>query len=219
MDGVRPEQECLRLGYEVYSQRMLIRAKGEWSNFTPVQFDKFTHQAGMMRAALSRSLIKTPLVLWVEHDLPLVEDVTPGRENDSFIDWKGITETLLDGEVSCIHFCCEKDLTLLRRPNQIAQYKDITGEEMRLFRSRHGVPLLTSITWDSQPHIARIEFYQFLCSAFDKGQIHFDCEQTRQLIEQHHREYPLGWYAPEGDMNRFIGLPARGNETKYPMFL
>jgi hypothetical protein len=205
VDGVREEQRHLEKQYAEYKENL---RKKNWRNVHLIEFLSYHHQAGMFREAISQ--VKTPLVLWVEHDFPL---------NYMPIDWSGLVSTLLDGELSCIRLNHDSDLRFQNRPNQRQQYRDITGKNMVQYINKYGVPLLPVVNWDSLPHIAKVEFYHFLFGCFKEAKIHLDCTDTHIAIEQNHIAYPVGLYAPDGDMKRFENLMGRGSEPKYPMVL
>lgn len=207
-DGVRDEQKHLAEKYAGYRQR--LREKN-WTNVEIQEFSEFTHQAGMIRTALQSGWITTPLLFWVEHDFPM--NYTP-------IDWAGIEQTLLDGEVHCIRFCHDDDTRYFDRPHQKDQFRQLTGQEMIPFASRAGVPLLPVVGLDTLPHVARVDFYEALISVFHTGRIHVDCAETNQLIERSFPRWKVAVYIPRGrTIKKFEGLGARGDEPKYPMTL
>src|ERR1700679_3656640 len=72
MDGVRAEQEEYRERYTEFKSR--LRAKFAGDDKTEfVEFDKHMHQVGMTRFALNE-VVKTPLIFFVEQDMPIVID-------------------------------------------------------------------------------------------------------------------------------------------------
>lgn len=204
-DGVRQEQKCYEQIYEEYKRS--IRSKN-WLNTTFQEFSEFTHQAGMIRSALSQNLVKTPLLLWIEHDFLL---------NDEIIDWDGVVQTLLDREVDCIRFCHDEDLRYISREHQQEQFRNVTGQKMEPFVSQSGVPLMPVIAMDTLPHIARADFYEYLVQFYKEGKIHVDCPQIQEVIENSYPRYKVAMYTPEGNMKRFTNLWGRGDEPKYEM--
>lgn len=207
-DGVRSEQQHLANEYAEYKRRLQDK---NWTNIEVKEFSEFTHQAGMIRIAMSEGWIQTPLLFWVEHDFPM--NYTP-------IDWNGIIQTLISGEVHCIRFCYDDDTRYFDRPNQKEQFRNLTGRDMILFTSRAGVPLLPVVWMDTLPHVARVDFYQYLLQVFKTGRIHVDCAESNQLIEQSYPQWKVALYAPrERTIKKFEGLKGRGSEPKYPMTL
>ena len=72
-DGVRDEQTDLNPVTERAVHEICSVALHEWPNVLPIIHPTHQHQARMMRHALTK--IRTPLVLYVEHDCPLVGDI------------------------------------------------------------------------------------------------------------------------------------------------
>jgi len=204
MDGVREEQKGWIEQYETYKRNLQSK---NWTNVTFVESLEYRHEAGMLRAVFESNLIKTPLILYVMHDFPLC---------DTFIDWRGIVDTLLDGDVSCIFFNHDSDLRMHNRPHQAQQFKDLTGEEMKVVTNRWGLPLLKTITFHPF-NIATTEFNQFLVSHFKTARIHIDCDEIHNILEKNYARYKMGIYTPDGDMKRFYNLMGRTDGPKLPM--
>src|SRR5271155_5673878 len=72
IDGVHPDQQRYRPQYDEYKER--LRAL-QWRNTEFVEFSEYTHQLEMTRQAFSRGYVKTPLVLWHEHDWELLPNI------------------------------------------------------------------------------------------------------------------------------------------------
>ena len=89
-DGVRPEQCHRTADYQEYIRRLLWACNTEWSNVVPLVLDEWQHQALATRAALE--LVETPLILFMEHDTPIVGD----------IDWAGLCRATLGPDVDLI---------------------------------------------------------------------------------------------------------------------
>lgn len=210
VDGVRAEQEHLRKRYEEYKNKLQEKISSEWKYVKLRIFEDFTHQAGMLRTALSENLITTPLILWNEHDFMLL--------TDKGFDWEGIIKTLLEENISWIRISHDEDLRYENRRYQIEQYFQLTGgEEMHAFRSKNGVPLFTSLNWGSPPFVAHLDFYKFLISFFKEGKIHLDCSETHEAVEKNYKKWKGAVYIPDGDIKRFTILRGRESEPKYPM--
>jgi hypothetical protein len=197
-DGVRSEQEHLRDGYEEYRATLTARmANGEWTNAEYFLFAEWTHQAGMIRAALAHNRIRTPLILWIEHDFPL--NVLP-------IDWQGIVNSLLDNEVCYLRFALPEEswisIQALHAP-MISQY---------------GVPMMRTMNYSSLPHVARIDFFLRLMEFFKEGKIHLECEATEGIAFQENK-WRLALYTPAGELARFYSLDGRAGPVKLPMVL
>lgn len=212
VDGVRKEQEHLRKQYEEYKSRLQEKIRSEWTYVQLRIFEDFTHQAGMLRTAISENLITTPLIFWNEHDFVLL--------TDKVFDWEGIVKTLLEEDISWIRISHDEDLRYENRPHQIEQYYQFTGgEKMQAFQSKNGVPLFTSLNWGSPPYIGTLDFHKFLISFFKEAKIHLDCSETHEAVEKNCKKWRGAIYTPEGDIKRFFNTRGRENELKYSMVL
>src|SRR5271166_7084414 len=76
-DGINPDWAnnitnwpLRRHNYELYTQQALWLADHHYHNILPKIFDQHWHQTGMLPWALDR--VETPLLMYVEHDCPLV---------------------------------------------------------------------------------------------------------------------------------------------------
>ena len=186
-DGVRPEQEDRRADYEEYIRRALWRADHHWGNVIPVVFDDQLHQAEMMRRVLDE--IDTPLVLYVEHDAPLVTDCE--------IDWEEITGLVLTGDFHSIRLYHEAV---------------VPGPHTHLMHGRDGEILKTS-QWSQRPHLTTKAFYRRVIeNHFRRGEKSFIEDRMHGVVETAVREdgllgwdqWRLGLYAPADDgLNNF----------------
>lgn len=195
-DGVREEQTCWKERYATYLQS--INQK-EWPGVQIHQFQKFMHQAGMIRETLNQ--VRTPLILWIEHDLPLVKDHIP---------WDGISQALLDNTVCSVRFLMQ-------------------GESKKPYYERgdievHGVSLTKTVEFTSLPNIARKDMYEFIVPHFDHAQIHLECNNTQGLFHKDDCDkWKLSIYNPPDGKARVGSLDGRStgatrvNGPKLPM--
>jgi hypothetical protein len=204
-DGVRPEQEYYRQRYEDYLQR-LVWLTGRMERVLPVVHDDHLHQGELTKKALD--LVRTPLVLFVEHDTPLV--------TDCLIDFPALTAAALSGEADCIRFHHEA----LVLPDH--EHLMLDSEP----RDVHGAPLLRTVQWSQRPHLASTGFYRRLLAQ------HFDGTRRAMIEDAVHgpvhdawREFGLaGWdryrlwmYAPGGNIKRSYHLDGRGEDQKWEL--
>lgn len=206
-DGVRPEQEHMRADYEEYVRRLMRLCEFEWRNVVPVVLDEWRHQANATRAAMH--LVETPLILFVEHDTPLVGE----------IDWPGLCSLVLSGEANAVRLHQDEAI----HPDHEAIMLD---HKTRWMGDK--VPVRRTVAWWQRPHIASARFYrERILEQFTR--------ESRSMIEEPtyvafsadvaaHGE--AGWwdwrvwvYTPEGDMRRSGHLDSRGEEPKYEMWL
>lgn len=203
-DGVRPEQEHYRARYEEYLHRLLWLSGTEWARVLPVVHDVHLHQVEMTRRVLD--LVRTPLVLFAEHDCPLV--------TDEHIDFPALTAACLSGEADLIRLHHEalvlpdhEHLMLDREPQDVA-----------------GAPLLRTVQWSQRPHLASLAFYRrLLAEDFPEGYIGMIEDKAHGVVESAWRDFGLaGWnryrlwmYSPPGQIKRSYTLDGRGADPKW----
>ena len=192
IDGVREEQEDMREAYEEYVSRLLWKCNFEYENVIPIIFDKHVHQTGMMKEALKH--VKTPLVMYVEHDTPLV--------TDEEIDWGMISKTILDREAFVVRFHYEAH---------------IPQEHEYLMVHNHDIPFFTATKqWSQRPHVALTDFYRDImrffspdANCFIEDFIHGKC------IDGLWEEWRVFIYTPPGNIKRSLNLDGRGGDQKF----
>jgi hypothetical protein len=138
IDGVRSEQDHYKERYEEYRHRLRIKCDHEWKNIVPVDFGVHNHQVAMTREALS--IVTTPLILFVEHDTPIVTDEP--------IEWGGIMQTALDGTAYMVR--------LLHEAQILKAHAHLTLETVWY----NNVRFTKTLQWSQRPHIARTDFYK-----------------------------------------------------------
>lgn len=185
--------------YGEYLRRLMWATNLEWSNVVPFLFERHTHQVGMTRAVLGE--VRTPLVLFVEHDTPLVGDV----------DWAGCARAVLSGDTNLIRFHHEASVL---EPHKHLMVDDVP-------RMVEGVPLLRTVQWSQRPHLAATGAYRNWLDAGwwseSDGMIE---DRMHGVVEndwlQHRdpRRFRLSMYAPSGDMKRSTHLDGRGTDPK-----
>lgn len=135
-DGVRKEQEALRDKYNHHIRKLL------WScrflgRIVPHIFEDHLHQSGMLKIVLED--IKTPLMLFLEQDTPLITDVA--------IEWPVIKQEILSGNSNLVRFHFEAQI-----PNE--------HKHMMIGSPDPGSSLLKTVQWSQRPHIASTAFYR-----------------------------------------------------------
>lgn len=194
-DGVRPEQEKFEKAYELYLERLEDYCSRP-ENHTVMQMHvEFKHQAAMLRHDI-RS-ITTPLIFYVEHDLPLLPD---------FIDFEAIARALMSGQVNQVR---------LHYWSQILDdHKYLMLDEKPIWIE--GAPLIRTMQWSQHPHVARVDFYQKMLQIFSP--------ECRTMIETKIYGVVQGapWedsrcaiYAPEPNLRRIWHTHGREEEPKW----
>lgn len=206
IDGVRPEQEERAADYDEYVKKLLWKTNNEWENVAPVLFDSHRHQAGMTRETLA--MVKTPLILFVEHDTPICET----------IEWEGLTETIMKGDANVIRLHHEAKILEEHSYLMIDMEPEIIN----------GVPLVRTAQWSQRPHLASTHFYKEILEKYFAPNARTMIEDVihSPVGEAFHIRGKNGWnefkvmiYAPPGDMKRSYHLDGRENDPKYEMVL
>lgn len=135
-DGVREEQEDMRNDYEEFIRRALFLCNTKWDAI-PIIFNEHTHQVGMARVALEE--VKTPLILYMEQDTPLVMDLP--------IDWNKLSLEILLEKANVIRFHFEAR---------------IPDEHKHLMLGEPENELLKTAQWSQRPHLASTSFYKYI---------------------------------------------------------
>ena len=193
-DGIRPEQEQLRKRYDQY---LLELTKLLNQSLYGVALDynwEFRHQAVMTIQVLKH--VDSPLILFVEHDTPLLKKKT---------DWEFIHNAIRFGVVNMVRLYHEEL---------------IPHEHHYLMNGRVGTNLYKTLQWSQRPHVANRMWYKRLLEAsFRHDSRCFIEDKLYGLIATSTwEEFKLAIYDPMGtglDMKRSTNLDGRGAEPKY----
>lgn len=197
-DGVRPEQQDRKPDYEEYVRRALWLADKKYGQVCPLVFDQHLHQTGMMRAALPE--VRTPLLLYVEHDTPLV---------DELINWGAITDFIMSG--------CSN---VVRLHHEAV----IPDAHQHMMHGTEGVEFLRTSQWSQRPHIASLVYYQKVMDAhFSPNACSFIEDKMHGVLDEAFNiDGMAGWdrhrvhiYAPPGSMKRSYHLDGRAGGAKF----
>jgi len=191
-DDVRPEQSAYADRYKQYLDAALKNCKDTQTCF--LQFEQHRHQVEMTRVTLP--VVRTPLILWAEHDTPLVTDRP--------IDWQGIVDVLLSGDAECIRFHYE---------SRITPYHLYLFEEQ--FES-HGVPLWKTRQFCARPHVATVKFYKRALAVFSPEANTMIEDRLITFVEhQPWENWKVAVYNPPDSMHRSLHLDGRGADPKF----
>jgi hypothetical protein len=197
-DGVRDQQEHRRGDYEEFIRRALWRLDKVYGNACPVIFEQHTHQVGMLRSVLDE--IRTPLLMYVEQDTPLVTDEP--------IDWEVVTAFLDSGESNLVRLAHE---ALILEPHQ------------HMFHGVDGLFTRTS-QWSQRPHIASVAYYRRILAAhFTPNATSFVEDMMHGVVDEAYRvdgmagwnQHRLHMYTPAGNIKRSYHTDGRAGELKY----
>ena len=198
-DGTRPEQAHRDSDYQEFIRRMLWRADKVYGNICPYIFSVHQHQTGMLRAVIDE--IRTPLILYVEQDTPLVTDEP--------INWDAITALIEDGTSNVVRLYHEGIL-------QPAHEHMMHGNENEHF--------IRTSQWSQRPHIASVAYYRrILDTHFSANARSFIEDRMHGILHQAHVVDGIaGWlqhrvhiYNPGTNMKRSYHTDGRAGEPKY----
>jgi len=178
MDGVHPEEQYLEERYSGFKKRMQQKAL-EYNLFLN-EFMSWFHQSQMLRShIIEHDFVKTPLVFWSEHDIPL---------RDEPIDWQGIVDTLLDGEIGGIRF----ELT-----GDPPKRNEIVGSIVT-----HGIPLVLSTQYVNWPQVFRLDYLKAFLEPFGNSKTYLECAEFDGRVGQLWKKWKYGIYSPEPEIRR-----------------
>lgn len=201
-DGVRPEQEHMRAAYEDYKWRLGVICRRE--NLVPYFYDEFLHQAEMTKRTLEH--VRTPYILFVEHDTPLCDDP---------IEWKGVVAALDTEQVDFIRFH-HMDSEFIHPEHM---YLAIDKERQDLA----GIKIVRTDQYSQRPHVASVEFYKAMLALFSPENKTFIEDHAYQLamktreqqIVYAMRLFRMAIYAPDGHIKRSRDLNGRAGGPKF----
>lgn len=170
-DGVRPEQEHYKAAYDEYKTKMLWRCLHEYKKVLPLVFEENLHQSGMMHQTIDE--IKTPLILYVEHDAPLVTDRP--------ISWDQCRAYIHNGDAYTIRFHFEEVIP--------EEHKSLILDEVGAEN------LIPTIQWSQRPHLSSKVYYEELLKYFPPDQKTFiEDEWHGVVMNDYYEDGLLGWY-------------------------
>lgn len=150
------------------------------------------HQAAMTRLALN--YVSTPVIFFVEHDTPLCGEIPFGE----------LSQELTHGDAHVVR--------LMHETHILPDHEHLTLD--------HGTPLTKSIQWSQRPHLARLDYYQYILSThFSPESNCFIEDRMHGILQQLWNEHGL-WdgyyiYTPEGDQKRTYHSDGREDEAKW----
>lgn len=157
-DGLGPDHLHRHDTYEEYIRRALWLADhGGWGPVVPHVFTTHHHQSGMMRRVLPD--IETPLLLYVEHDTPLV--------TDEHIDFAAAGEFLHGGRGDLLRFHHESVI-----PDE--------HQHMMHYGYWYRCGVIRTSQWSQRPHLATTAFYDRILTS------HFGWDDKVFIEDQMH---------------------------------
>lgn len=199
-DGVRAEQEDRRADYEEHIRRALWLLDHKYGNTVPIIHDQHMHQSGMMRHLLDKNIIRTPLLLYLEADCPLVTDEP--------IEFGAIANFIEEGYSNVVRLHHEAVIPDAHRHM-------IHGTEYGFIQTSQ---------WSQRPHIASVAYYRRILETHfspDARSFIEDCMHG-VVDEAFRRDGMNGWmqhrlhiYNPGHNLKRSYHLDGRAGAAKY----
>jgi len=196
VDGVRPEQWHNAETYQEYTRRLLWLAANRWYNATVTVHETHMHQAGMTRHELAT--VATPLLLFVEHDTPLMGDWP----------FPQLLPPLLDGYTADV-IRANHDWRIHPEHEYLLADSAPTLIE--------GLPFRRTRQWSQRPHLARVDRYrEWLDTYFTPGE-RFMIEDRMHSVLQRFQwsRFKVWMWTPGGNQQRSYHLDGRGGDTKW----
>lgn len=197
-DGVRPEQEHRRGDYELFIQRALWLADHHWGNVLPHIHDEHLHQAVCAKRALEH--VRTPLLLFVEHDTPLEPEP---------IDWAACIDQIQSGQADVVRYSHESEILPEHR------HMVVPG----------GAPgFVRTCQWSQRPHLASVAYYRrILTSHFSENARCFIEDVMHSVCHEAYivdgvsgwNQNRLAYFHPEGNIRRSRHTDGRAGDSKH----
>lgn len=197
-DGVRVENEDRRPVYEEHIRRVLWKADKQWGNTAPFIFDAHRHQVGMLRAVMDE--IRTPLLLFVEQDTPLVSEP---------IDWQACVDIITTGDADVVRLSHEAVIPIEHEHLMLG----VMGNFLR------------TCQFSARPHLASTAYYRrLLADHFSPEACCFVEDVAHGVCQNAYiRDGLAGWYGhrlwiyhpPGGNIKRSYTTDGRAGEPKY----
>jgi len=204
IDGVREEQSDRADDYWEYARRLCGLVNAD-PTIVPYVHTEHQHQSGMFRHALNR--IKTPYVMFVEHDTPLVGDI-----NFDFV-----LSVMEHDEVASMRF--HHDTTI--HDSSAHLYLETEGTDEQ--------PYLRTVQWSQRPHVAHTAWYRDLMATYFgwgsltmiedvmHGAVQHAYTGNRTALRKGWQKWRLAVWAPEANIKRSGHLDGRQGDPKYGM--
>jgi hypothetical protein len=202
IDGMRSEQLNYKKDYDEYKNKVLWKCLHEWKNVLPIIFDEHSHQSTMMKKTIN--LVQTPLILYIEGDLPL--------RIDRDIDWNKCFDMFEYNKANTIRFY------LRERMPQEHVYMMCGQEDI----------FMKTVQWSQNPHLSFTNYYKdiILPSVGERnyiedefhGKVQIDCEYLPN--EKKNEETPYVYKIRNWEAHKiFIYYPVSGQDLSRVLHL
>lgn len=198
-DGIHQSLESRREQYKEYYDNVISKSE-LYGDVQLVKFPSHLHQSGMTKYVLS-NLVKTPLVMFCEHDTSPIGEI-PFEDLCEFV--------IVSDVVNCIRFNIFEKIPVEHEYLMLHEYKMFKDHIIR-----------RTIQWSQRPHIAKTKWYlDILRSYFTNeskcmiedimhGRVQVDYENNLKKDF-----YGLAIYTPDGNQLRSYHSDGRGSDEK-----
>ncbi len=200
-DGIHHSLEHRRGQYDGYKKEVLKNiSEGKYGDCIPVIFPEHTHQSLMTKIVLT-DFVKTPLIMFVEHDTSPINEIPIGK----------ICELVEHS----------KEINYLR----FNIFHAIPGEHQYLMVDKvsvvlNEVPIVRTLQWSQRPHIAKTKWYLNLLNKYfrEEEKMMIEDRMHSVVIEANKQfgfdTFGLCIYAPEGNQLRSYTSDGRKDDQK-----
>lgn len=194
VDSLREELKEYKGDYREYYERLSYKYSA--SNFNIIYPIYFTHQANLTRLALTD--VFTPLILFCEHDTPLVGDIP----------WEDLSHTILSEQLNVIRLSYNTTLYMEEGHGKLHMNNNIP--EMM-----GQTPIIKTAQWSQRPHLASTEFYRRILTQYFTPESKTFIEAVMHGVVGNSymmhgiegwEKFKVGIYHPEGDIQRSTHL-------------
>lgn len=218
-DGIRDEQLDRADDYHFFLHRLCMWTNTQF-NAWPFIHSEHLHQSGMMHSILPE--VRTPYVLYVEHDCPL----------EGAIPFADILRTMEMNDLNSMRFLHEvaippgSEHLFLGRVAHMSKVGEGGPEPVAWF-----APFAKTIQWSQRPHVARTDWYREIMSTHFApdartmiedvmhGVVQAGTYAGRKRAREAWERFRMGVYAPEGSWKRSGHLDGRADDPKFPMLM
>jgi hypothetical protein len=188
IDGVEGE---IPESYEIF-KRLSARVFGK-----SLLFERHLHQSGML--PLSLECMDTPLLLYLEHDWELLPDIP----------WAELSQLILSGEYNYIK--------LHAAPRISPWHEHLMAERVMHKIGEVFVPIIKTIQWSQNPHLASTQFYREKILPHCEGKTDFIENIMHGIVASAPfapwEEFKCGIYnPPSGDMMKCHHLDGKNSK-------
>ena len=194
LDGVRPEQDKLRDAYFRYITTLAEKTLFGFHNVALFPFWEHRHQAAMTRQTLE--VVDTPLVLFVEHDTPLV--ARP-------VHWDMLGSMVMGGATNHV---------------RLHYNESIHPDHQHMMCGKLDDHLIKTVQWHNRPYLTKKDWfaYQLRRHFSPDARCFIEDRIYSPVSSAAWEDYRLTIYDPEGtaqNMKRSRDLDGRGGEPKF----